>query len=304
MLDGTAMTGDAQRLVACFEPARPRLRRVAARILGSAAEADDALQEAWLRASRAEIAHVSNLDAWLTTITARACYDALERRARRREELTPDDPRREAAAHAPGEHPEDEALLRDSVGTALRVLLDALAPAERVAFVLHDLFDVPFEQIGIVLGRSVDAARQLASRARRRVRGTAVHRHAATQRHDELVRAFLHAARSANFPALIALLDPGATLRADAAVLAMGGAQYWQSGDLETGIRGADTVARIFAGRARAAIAALIDGTPGAVWMHEGAVRVAFRFGVADDRITAIELVADPAVLARIEVER
>jgi RNA polymerase sigma-70 factor (ECF subfamily) len=218
--------------------------------------------------------------------------------------LTSDDPRRDLAATAPGERPEEEAMLADSIGVALLILLDTLPPAERVAYVLHDMFDVPFDDVGVIVGRTPEAARQLASRARRRVRGASAERDAVTQRHGELVRAFLQASRSGNFSALLALLDPAAMLRVDETVLAMGGAAYWQTDGLESGIKGADTVARMFSGRARAAQPALIDGEPGAVWMDADQVRVAFRFTILDDRITAIELVADPAALAQSVIER
>jgi RNA polymerase sigma-70 factor (ECF subfamily) len=194
-------------------------------------------------------------------------------------------------------------MLADSIGVALLILLDALAPAERVAFVLHDMFDMPFDDISAIVGRTPEAARQLASRARRRVRGATVGHDAVTRRHDELVRAFLQASRSGNISALLTLLDPGATLRADAAVVAMGGAAYWQSDRLQTGIEGADAVARTFSGRARAAQSVLIDGRPGAVWMDAGEVRVAFRFRIVEDRITAIDLVADRSALAQSVIE-
>ena len=280
------------------------MQRIALRILGSAAESDDALQESWLRISRADTARVENFEGWLTTVLARVCFDALKRRESRREQLTPDDPRRDIAAIAPGERPEEEAMLADSIGVALVILLDALPPAERVAFVLHDMFDVPFDDIAAIVGRTPEAARQLASRARRRVRGASAGHDAATQRHDELVRAFLQASRSGNFSALLALLDPGATLRADAAVMAMGGAAYWQNDRLQAGIEGADAVARTFSERARAARPVFIDGEPGAVWMDAGEVRVAFRFRIMDDRITAIDLIADRAALAQSVVVR
>jgi RNA polymerase sigma factor (sigma-70 family) len=293
-----------ERLAERFDAARPRLKGIAQRILGSVMEADDALQESWLRIGRADVANVANLDAWLTTVVARVCLDALKRRESRREELTADDPRRDIAAIAPEERPEEEAVLADSIGVALRILLDALPPPERVAFVLHDMFDVPFDDIAAIVGRTPEAARQLASRARRRVRGASADRDLRTRRNDELVRAFLQASRAGNFAALLALLDPAATLRIDAGVLAMGGAAYWQSDVLETGITGADAVARTFFGRARAAQSVFIDGEPGAVWMHEGQLRVAFRFTVSGDRITAIDLVADPGTLAQLTIER
>jgi RNA polymerase sigma-70 factor, ECF subfamily len=294
---------NAESLAERFDAARPRLQRIAQRILGSAAEADDALQESWLRISRADTHDVENLQGWLTTVVARVSLDALRRRDSRREELSSDDPRRDVPASGPSDHPEEEALLADSIGMALLILLDTLAPAERVAFVLHDMFDIPFDDIGAVLGKSTEASRQLASRARRRIRGASTGRDAATQRHDELVRAFFAASRNGNFSALLALLDPNATLRADRAVIAMGGAAYWQNEHLESGIAGADAVARTFAGRARAARPAYLGDEPAAVWVHEGRTLVLFRFTIFGNRIGGIEMIADPSVLERVSVE-
>ena len=295
---------EVERLAERFEQARPRLTRIAQRILGSATESEDALQESWLRVSRADVAGVANRDGWFTTVVARVCLDALKWRASRREELTPEDPRRDIVAIAPGERPEEEAVLADSIGVALLILLDALPPPERVAFVLHDMFDVPFDDIAAILEKTPEAARQLASRARRRVRGASAGRDVVIQKHDELVRAFLEASRAGNFSALLALLDPRVAIRADATVLAMGGAEYWQSDRLGAGIEGAEAVARTFSGRARAAQPVFIDGEPGAAWMHAGELRVAFRFRIAQDRITAIELVADADVLAQAVIEQ
>jgi len=294
---------DADWLAERFQAARPRLQRIAQRILGSTAESDDALQESWLRISRAGTGGVEDLDAWLTTVVARICLDALKRRKSRREELTPDDPRGDVVAFAPGERPEEEAVLADSVGVALLVLLDELTPAERVAFVLHDMFDVPFDDVAAIVERTPEAARQLASRARRRVRGASPSRDAGKRRHDELVRAFFAASRAGNFSALLALLDPEATLRGDAVVVAMGGGSYWQSGSLETGIKGAEPVAKTFLGRARAARPAYFEGEPAAVWVHEGRMLVLFRFTIAGDRITGIDLIGEPAALERVAVE-
>jgi RNA polymerase sigma factor (sigma-70 family) len=294
-----------ERLAERFESARPRLRRIALRILGSPTESEDALQESWLRVARADTGSVDNLDGWLTTVVARVCLDALKRRKSRREELTPDDPRHDVAATGPGEHPEQEAVHADSVGTALRILIDELAPAERVAFVLHDMFDVPFDDIGAIVGRSTEAARQLASRARRRVRGASVDRDATTQRHDELVRAFFAASRAGNFRALLALLDPGATLRADAVVAAMPGTEAYFGAAAERGVPfavGAEAVANAFAGRARAARPAYLGEEPAAVWVHEGHKLVLFRFTIAGDRIAGIELVGDPSTLEKVTV--
>jgi RNA polymerase sigma-70 factor (ECF subfamily) len=284
-----------------FEAVRPRLERIAVRMLGSAAESEDALQESWLRISRTDTSGVANLDGWLTTVVARVCLDALKRRKTRREDLMPEDPRGDVASVAADERPEDEALLADSIGTAMVILLDTLQPAERVAFVLHDMFDVPFDDIAEIVGKTPEAARQLASRARRRVRGASPQRDARKQRHDELVRAFLEASRAGNFSALLKLLDPQAAIRADNAVLAMGGANYF-GGALP--IRGAAAVAQTFSGRARAAQPALIDGEPGAVWIHAGELRVAFRFTIHSDRITGIELVGDPGTLSHTVIER
>src|SRR5579884_1890846 len=211
-------------LVERFEAARPRLRRIAQRMLGSAAEAEDALQESWLRVGRADVTHVTNVDGWLTTIVARVCLDALKRRESRREELTGEDPRGDVPASDAGERPEHEAMLAHEVGVALLILLDALAPAERVAFVLHDMFDVPFEEIAPIVGRSPDAARQLASRARRRVQGGATVANASLSRQREVVDAFLAAARAGEFVALLTLLDPDVVFRADPAAVLLGSA--------------------------------------------------------------------------------
>jgi RNA polymerase sigma factor (sigma-70 family) len=293
---------DSEWLAQRFEDNRSHLRSVAYRMLGSHAEADDAVQEAWLRLARADAESVENFGGWLTTIVARVCLDMLRSRKSRRE-----DPAGESLPHdiqddASTLDPESEAVLADSVGLAMLIVLDTLSPAERVAFVLHDTFDVPFDAIATIVGRTTEATRQLASRARRRVRGASADRDAATQRNDELVRAFLAASRKGNFSALLALLDPKALARADAAVMAMGGAEYWQSNRLDGGIEGADAIARMFSGRANAAQAVLIDGKPGAVWLHEGQLRVAFCFSVRADRISAIDLVADPARLAAMEI--
>lgn len=287
-----------------FEAARPRLRRIALRILGSPTEAEDALQESWLRAARADVSDVANLDGWLTTVVARVCLDGLKRRKSRREELTAEDPRHEVAAVAPSEHPEEEAVHADSIGLALRILIDELVPAERVAFVLHDMFDVPFDDIGAIVGRSPEAARQLASRARRRVRGASADRDTPMQRHDELVRAFFAASRAGNFLALLALLDPGVTARADAVVAAMPGTQEYFGAAVEGGALavGADAVANAFIGRARAARPAYLGEEPAAIWVHEGHKLVLFRFTIAGDRIAGIELVGDPSTLEKVVV--
>jgi RNA polymerase sigma-70 factor (ECF subfamily) len=273
-----------------FETHRTHLRSVAYRMLGSDAEADDAVQEAWLRVSRAGTDDVVNLGGWLTTVIARVCLNMLQSRRSRREEPLPE----HAVERAAGtEDPEGEALLADSVGLALLVVLDTLAPAERLAFVLHDMFAMPFDEIAPIVERTPAAARQLASRARRRVHGG----HAApdTTRQREVVEAFLAASRGGDFQALLSLLDPDIVLRADTATVQMGA---------EAEVRGVDAVARTFAGRARAALVALIDGEPGAVWAVGGTPRVVFTFSITRHRITAIEMHSDPELLAELEISR
>jgi len=296
-----------------FEDSRPHLAAVAYRMLGSRAEADDAVQEAWLRLARTDVDGVDNLRGWLTTVVSRVCLDMLRSRTSRREDPLADDER-----VAPEAGPEGEAVLADSVGAALLVVLDTLAPAERLAFVLHDLFAMPFDEIGTVLGRSPAAARQLASRARRRVQGVgsdepdpdgagvesgglaadvggadnATPDPAGRQR--EVVTAFLTASRGGDFTALLELLDPEAVVLADAAAVIAGA---------EAEVRGAAAVAATFVGRAKAARLALLDGEPGLIWTHRGEVRMAFAFTVVDGQVAGIELIADPGRLAAMGVE-
>jgi RNA polymerase sigma factor (sigma-70 family) len=275
-----------------FEADRATLHAVAQRMLGSAGEADDAVQEAWLRLSRAGADGVDNLTAWLTTVVSRVCLDMLRsRRSRREQPLGEGEPDPAAAVAAPPD-PERAALLADAVGPAVAVVLDALNPAERLAFVLHDMFAVPFEEIGAVLGRSPAAARQLASRARRRVRGGA-EPDADHSRHRAVVAAFLAASRRGDLAALVDLLDPDVEARADAATVAAGA---------EPLVRGAAAVAGTFAGRARAARPALVDGDPGLVWLQGGQPRVVFAFTVVDGRVLAIDLLSDPDELRHLDV--
>jgi RNA polymerase sigma-70 factor (ECF subfamily) len=277
-----------------FEANRAHLHAVAYRMLSSRSEADDAVQEAWIRFSRSGTSDVRNLGGWLTTVVARVCLDVLRSRTSRRE-----DPLEAADAQEPDEErversdPEHEAVLADSVGAALLVVLDTLAPAERLAFVLHDLFAVPFEEIAPIVGRTPVAARQLASRARRRVQGVAPSPGADRTRQREIVQAFLAASREGDFQALLAVLDPDVVLRADAAAAGMGAMPE---------VRGAPAVAETFKGRAQFARAALVDGAVGAVWAAGGRPRVVFGFTIADGCITDIELIADPERLARIEI--
>jgi RNA polymerase sigma factor (sigma-70 family) len=280
----------AQRL----EAQRPRLRAVAYRMLGSSSEADDAVQEAWLRASRAGTDEVDNLGAWLTTIVARVCLNMLQSRKSKREE--PIDVALPEAVSPVHEalSPEEEAVLADSVGLALLVVLDSLTPAERLAFVLHDLFAMPFDEIAPIVDRSPEATRQLASRARRRVQGADPDAEADVTRKRQIVDAFLAASREGDFEALLAVLDPEIVVRADAVTVAMGGGQ--------AEVRGPRAVAEAFAGRARAAKPALVNGTPGLVWSVGGTPRVVFDFTIADGRIVAIDLIADPGTIGELDL--
>ncbi|HEX5417997.1 MAG TPA: sigma-70 family RNA polymerase sigma factor [Chloroflexota bacterium] len=289
---------DGEWLAERFEADRARLQAVAYRMLGSASEADDAVQEAWLRLSRADPTAVENLSGWLTTVVARVCLDALRARQSRREEpLTAEGELLPDAAN-----PEQEALLAESVGSALLVVLQRLAPAERVAFVLHDLFGVSFDEIAGIVGRSPVATRQLASRARRRVQGAADDDSAPNPaRHQAIVAAFFRASRDGDLPALLAVLDPDVVVRSDEALIRMANARGVVKGIEE--VRGAPAVAEKFAGLAQAARLALIDGEPGAVWAPKGRPVVVFAFTIADGKITGIELMADPEHLSRMTIE-
>jgi len=276
-----------------FEAHRTHLRAVAYRMLGSSSEADDAVQESWLRLSRADTSDIGNLGGWLTTVVARVCLDMLRARASRREEPLGAHLPGPQSARAGGGDPEHEALLADAVGRALLVVLDTLAPAERLVFVLHDLFAVPFDEIAPIVGRSPTAARQLASRARRRVQGAAPLSDADFTRQRVVVNAFLAASRGGDFDALLAVLDPDVVVRADHAAL-LGGAS--------SEIRGASVVAAQFMGRAQAAQSARINGAPGAVWAPGGTPRVAFNFTIARGKIVAIDVIADPARLGQLDL--
>jgi len=274
-----------------FEEHRPRLRAVATRLLGSGNEADDAVQEAWLRLSRTEPGSVENLGGWLTTVVGRVALNMLRSRATRREEPLEGVPVADRPGHDPD--PADTAVLADSVGMALLVVLETLTPAERLAFVLHDLFDVPFDEVATIVERSPAAARQLASRARRRVQGLSPETDPDPGRRREVVTAFLAASRGGDFAALLALLDPDAVLRADPAAVAVGA---------EAEVRGADAVATAFSGRARAARLALVDGIVHAVWAQGGQPRVVFAFTITEGSVVAIDLLADPERLRDMDV--
>ena len=285
--------GENEWLAARFEEQRPHLRAVAYRMLGSLIEADDAVQDAWVRAARADVNEVENLGGWLTTIVARVCLNMLRSRTVRREVPL--------EAHVPdplitpvGElRPEEEALLADSVGLALQVVLDALAPAERLAFVLHDMFELPFEEIAPMVGRSPTAARQLASRARRRVKGAGIP-DPDRARQRAVVDAFFRAARGGDFDALVALLHPDVVLRAD-----FGPGRPAAS----TVVRGKEAVmrqARLGANPAAELLPALINGAAGVVITLQGRPHAVMAFTVVDDQVVEIDVIGDPERVRRV----
>jgi len=279
------------RLAQRFEENRPHLRAVAYRMLGSTGEADDAVQEAWLRLSRADAGAIDNLGGCLTTVVARVSLDMMRKRTSLREQpLDADAP--EPAAGA--DDPEQEALLADSVGLAMLVVLDTMGPAERLAFVLHDMFAVPFDDIASILERSPAATRQLASRGRRRVQGRPAVPEDELGRRRDVVDAYLAAARDGDFDALVAVLDPDVVLRADRSILAPGQAREQ---------RGAAAVARqALARRAQFAEPALIDGSPGLLLAPFGRLRLVLRFTVAHGRIAEIDVVGDPERLQALDL--
>ena len=281
---------EADRLAQRFEEHRVRLRAMAYRMLGSHAEAEDAVQEAWLHLARTDADAVDNLGGWLTTVVGRVCLDLLRAKRSR--------PEQPVGVHLPDPvltlDPADEAVQADAVGLALMVVLDTLAPAERLAFVLHDLFAVPFEQVAPIVDRSPTATRQLASRARRRVRETTPVPDA-LPRQREVVDAFLAAAREGDFAALLAVLDPGVVLRADVGALTTG----------TTVFHGAENVARqafSYPQRARYVRPVLVNGTAGLVAVKDGKALGVLAFTVVGGRIVALDILADPARLAGLAV--
>jgi RNA polymerase sigma factor (sigma-70 family) len=277
------------QLTGRFRASRHRLQAMAYRMLGSLSDADDAVQEAWIHAARADASAVDNPEGWFTTIVARVCLDMLRSRKSRREE--PLDLQDVAVAG-----PEQEAMLADSVGLALLVVLDTLTPAERVAFVLHDTFGLPFGQIAAITGRSPTAARQLASRARRRVHGTASVPRTRLARQREVADAFLAASRGGDLGALLAVLDPEVVLHADAAAVPSGAPRT---------LRGATAVARgarAASGRSQYSRVALVNGTPGIVMAPRGRLRVVLAFTIGDRMITRIDVIADPARLEKLDL--
>jgi RNA polymerase sigma-70 factor (ECF subfamily) len=285
--------GESEWLAERFQEHRPRMRAVAYRMLGSTAEADDAVQEAWIRLSRSSTDEIENLEAWLVTVVGRVALNMLRSRTTRREEPLDERLPDPIVDRADGIDPEHEALLADSVGLALLIVLETLTPPERLAYVLHDMFAVPFAEIGAILGRSPDAARQLASRGRRRIRGAEPTPDTDRAAQQEVVDAFLAAARDGDFDGLLAVLDPDVVLREDSG-----------SGSILV-VRGARNVAH----RARAASQlglvvrrALVNGAPGFVSLLEGEVFAIGAFTQRNGRITALDILTDPARLARFDL--
>jgi RNA polymerase sigma factor (sigma-70 family) len=278
-----------------FEKNRGHLRAVAYRMMGSLQEADDAVQEAWLRLNRTGAESVENLGGWLTTVVGRVCLDMLRsRKAHREESLDQVEPATPIHAHNPD--PEQEALMADSVGLALLVVLDRLTPAERLAFVLHDMFDLDFDEIGSIVGRSAVAARQLASRARRRVRGTETPSRADLGEQRRVVDSFLTALRAGDFNTLVALLDPELAVHLDENVLPAEAAGK---------IRGAEAWARqaiATAKGAKMARAALINGAVGLVIAPRGRLFRAIQFTIVEGKIAAIDMIGEPARLGELDL--
>jgi RNA polymerase sigma-70 factor (ECF subfamily) len=284
---------DRELLARHFENHRQHLRGVAYRMLGSAAEADDVVQEAWLRVSRAGADGVDNLRGWMTTIVGRVSLDRLRARNARHEETLPLDDLDSNTRDHHARSPDEDVELADSVGLALLVVLETLKPAERVAFVLHDMFDLSFDEIAPIVGRTSDATRQLASRARRRVRGVSAP-DVDQRRKREVAEAFIAAARAGDFEALVAVLDPDIVLRADAESVRLGGPAE---------LLGATSVASFFKGRASAARLGRIDGEVGILVPVGGRILFALQLTFAGEKIAAIDAVADHDTLNALEVQ-
>jgi RNA polymerase sigma-70 factor (ECF subfamily) len=279
-----------------FEQNRGHLRAVAYRMLGSLSEADDAVQEAWLRLSRSDASSIDNLGGWLTTVVGHVCLDMLRSRTSRREESLSEHVPEPVVRPQKRTDPEQEALLADSVGLALLVVLEKLTPAERLAFVLHDMFAVPFEEVASIVGRSPEATRQLASRARRRVQGADTASHADLVEQRKTVDAFLAALRAGDFEGLVALLDPDLVVRVDAASAASGAA---------TEVRGARNWAKgamTYSQGARSAQPALVDGKVGVVIAPRGRLFRVLRLTISAGKIAQIDVTGDPARLAEFDL--
>jgi RNA polymerase sigma factor (sigma-70 family) len=282
-----------QWLAEQFEANRTHLQAVAYRMLGDLSEADDAVQETWLHLSRSDRSSVKNLGGWLTTVVARICLDMLRARKSRREQSLEASGPEPITRRESGTDPEHEALLADSVGLALLIVLDTLTPAERLAFVLHDIFDVPFDEIARVVERSETAARQLASRARRRVRGAARVQDANLTDQRAVVDAFLTASRAGNFDALLAVLDPDVVFRHDRTAVPLGASQE---------VNGALAVAKQFAGRAQGARPLLVNGSVGVVVAPRGRLMLVLDLRITQGKIAEINVISDPARLPKLDL--
>ncbi|HEV2288035.1 MAG TPA: sigma-70 family RNA polymerase sigma factor [Candidatus Acidoferrales bacterium] len=296
--------GGNEWLAERFEENRGHLRAVAYRMLGSGGEADDAVQETWLRLSRTDVSEVENLGGWLTTVAARVCLDMLRARNSRREEsLDEPAPQTAAVREIPAKKmdPEQEAVLADAVGAALLVVLDRLEPAERLAFVLHDMFAVPFEEIAPIVGRSEDAARQLASRARRRVHGAAAPSgtSASLAEHRKIAESFLGALRAGDFNGLLKLLDPDVVVRVDHAA-GRPGAPPREIRGAENWARGAIAYAQAI--RMQFTQAALVDGAVGLVMAQNGKLSRAIRLTIEQGKIARVDIVTNPASVEKLDV--
>jgi RNA polymerase sigma-70 factor, ECF subfamily len=290
---------DKNFLAEQFETERRRLRSVAYRMLGSAHEADDAVQETWIRLSRADAQHFDNLSGWLTTVTARVCLDMLRARKTRREEPIDDGAAQIAGNDADAEH---NRTLADTIGVAMLVVLETLTPAERVAFVLHDMFDLPFDDIAPIVGRTSEATRQLASRARRRVQGGGHPVNAVDRaRKQEVIDAFLTASRTGDLTGLLAVLDPNVVLHADATAVNLA-AQTGGAFPISREIRGKTAVAETFKGRAGAARVAIVDDDVAAIYAPGGRPVVVFNFTIERGCIVAIDIIAEPARIGAMEI--
>jgi RNA polymerase sigma factor (sigma-70 family) len=283
---------DDRRLGTRFEASRARLRAVAYRMLGDGGEADDAVQDSWVRLQRAGHEDLENLEGWLTTVVSRVCLDRLRARRARPEDSVGAPVPDALLGCAKDPDPAEQAVLADYVGSALLVVLDSLAPAERVAFVLHDVFGVPFDEISPIVERTPDATRQLTSRARRRIRRTGTV-DVDLVRHTEIVDAFFAASRNGDFEALLVLLDPDVAFRPDATAIRMGAPSE---------MHGSNDVATQFVGRAQGAQRALVAGRPGLAWAPGGNVRGVFVFRIEDDRIAEIEAIGNRERVAKVDV--
>ncbi|MFL5812159.1 MAG: sigma-70 family RNA polymerase sigma factor [Bdellovibrionia bacterium] len=294
------MTGKTEWLAKTFEENRSHLKGVALRILGSPGEAEDAIQEAWLRLTRSDSEEVENLGAWLTTVVARICLDML-----RSKKAHPEEPIEDHASEEIDETgPEQGVILADAIGPALLIVLEALTPQERVAFVLHDLFDLSFEEIAPIIDRTEAATRQLASRARRKVRGAKDVPRDDRGSQRQIVAAFLAASRNGNFTALLELMNPNVVLRADAVAVKVAQKNQAKGAPaFESETHGSQKIAELFKGRAKGAQIAVINGMAGGTWAPNGKPVVVFQFKVDGGKITAIDVVMDPEALKKLEIQ-